>query len=151
MQKLRAASRRVCFATSQTQSWRFPNKRYPGWTVELIRRPTLDEANTLVAQLESCEAGLGRPVMGPTTPKKTRVAPQAAELLHWRRDTGADRTAEVGLQRWENDHAKYLAAFGLNGQLVDKLAAKAGSAEARKTHGHSRHAHMPLTGQLSAK
>ena len=78
----------------------FPNKRYPGWTVELIRRPTLDEADTLVAQLESCEAGLGRSVWGPTTPKKARVAPQAAELLHWRRVTGAEPTAEEGLERW---------------------------------------------------
>ena len=63
----------------------FPNKRYPGWTVEHVRRPTLDEATTLVAQLESCEAGLGRTVMGPTTPKKQRVAPQAAVLAHWER------------------------------------------------------------------
>ena len=38
----------------------FPNKRCPGWTVEHVRRPTLDEATTLVAQLESCEAGLSR-------------------------------------------------------------------------------------------
>ena len=63
----------------------FPNERYPGWTVEHVRRPTLDEAATLVAQLESCEAGLGRTVMGPTTPKKQRVAPQAAVLTHWER------------------------------------------------------------------
>ena len=61
----------------------FPNKRNPGWTVEHVRRPTLDEAATLVAQLESCEAGLGRMVLGPTTPKKQRVAPQAAVLAHW--------------------------------------------------------------------
>ena len=61
----------------------FPNKRFPGWTVEHVRRPTLDEAATLVAQLESCEAGLGRKVMGPTTPKKQRVAPKAAVLAHW--------------------------------------------------------------------
>ena len=46
--------------TSQLRKLRsglFPNKRYPGWTVEHVRRPTLDEATTLVAQLESCEAG----------------------------------------------------------------------------------------------
>ena len=74
--------------TSQLRKLRsrlFPNKRYPGWTVEHVRRPTQDEAATLVAQLESCEAGLGRTVMGPTTPKKQRVAPQAAVLAHWER------------------------------------------------------------------
>ena len=74
--------------TSQLRKLRsglFPNKRYPGWTVEHVRRPTLDEATTLVAQLESCEAGLGRTVMGPTTPKTQRVAPQAAMLAHWER------------------------------------------------------------------
>ena len=53
----------------------FPNKRNPGWTVELVRRPTLDEANTLVAQLESCEAGLGRSVLGPTTPQENKSRP----------------------------------------------------------------------------
>ena len=72
----------------------FPNKRYPGWTVELIRRPTLDEANTLAAQLESCEAGLGRSVWGPTTAKKNtcRTAGSGAAALgtrHWgSRDRG---------------------------------------------------------------
>ena len=111
----------------------FPNKRFPGWTVEHVRRPTLDEANSLVAQLESFEAGLGRTVLGPTTPKKTRVTPQAAELQLWERDTGAARIADMALQRWEDAHASYLAAFGLNAQLVEKLAFKAGSACARKT------------------
>ena len=48
----------------------FPNRRYPGWTVESVRRPTLDEANTLVAQLESCEAGLGRSVWGRPPPRE---------------------------------------------------------------------------------
>ena len=66
----------------------FPNQRHPGWTVEHVRRPTLDEATTLVAQLESCEAGLGRMVMGPTTPKKQRVAPQAAVLALGKRRRG---------------------------------------------------------------
>ena len=37
----------------------FPNKRYLSWTVcvDHVRQPSLDEATTLVAQLESCEAG----------------------------------------------------------------------------------------------
>ena len=99
-----------------------------------MRRPTLEEANSLVAQLESCEAGVGRTVLGPTTPKKARVAPQAAELLHWERDTAAAGNADMALQRWEDAHDSYLAAFGLNAQLVDRLAFKAGSANARKTH-----------------
>ena len=67
--------------TSQLRKLRsglFPNKRYLGWTVEDVRGPSLDEATTLVAQLESCEAGLGRIVMGPTAHQKQRVAPQAA-------------------------------------------------------------------------
>ena len=51
-----------------------PNKRYPRWTVEDVRRPSTDEAAALVVQLESCEAGLGRTVTGPTTPKKQRVS-----------------------------------------------------------------------------
>ena len=60
-----------------------------------MRRPTLDEANTLVAHLESCEAGLGRTVRGPTTPKKTRVAPQAA-VLHRGNHHGGDGSAALG-------------------------------------------------------
>ena len=107
----------------------FLNKRYPGWTVELVRRPTLEEANTLVAQLESCEAGLGRAVLGADDPpKKTRVAPQAAELLHWQQDAGTAKTADTDLRRWDAAHDGYIAAFGINAQLVEKLAAKAGSA-----------------------
>ena len=39
----------------------------------------------------------------------------------------------MALQRWEDAHASYLAAFGINAQRVDKLALKAGSACARKT------------------
>ena len=64
----------------ELRSGLFPNKRYPGWTVEHVRQPSLDEATTLVAQLETCEASLGRIVMGPTTPKEQRVAPQAAVM-----------------------------------------------------------------------
>ena len=72
----------------------FPNKRYAGWTVEDVRRPSLDEATTLVAQLESCEAGLGRTVLAPTTPKKQRVAPQEAVLQHWERIAEATTTED---------------------------------------------------------
>ena len=93
----------------------FPNKRVPGWTVEHIRRPTLDEA----AKLESCEAGLGRTVMGPTTPKKQRVAPQAAVLAHW----GSFDQGRASL--WET--------YGLNNQLVSKLTLKAGGVRSHKT------------------
>ena len=41
------------------RSWLFPNRRYPGWMVEHERCPTLDEATTLVAQLESLRGGSG--------------------------------------------------------------------------------------------
>ena len=84
--------------TSQLRKLRsglFPKKkkkRYPVWTVEHVRRSTLDEATTLVAQLESCEAGLGRTVMEPTTPKKQLAAPQAAVLAHWERVGEAVKT-----------------------------------------------------------
>ena len=67
--------------------------------MEHVRRPTLDEAATLVAQLESCEAGLGRTVMGPTTPKRQRAAPQAVLALGTHRRGGYDRgpgTAALG-------------------------------------------------------
>ena len=65
-------------------------------------------------------------MLGPTTPKKARVALQAAELLHWARDSGADGTADVDLRRWEDAHDNYLAAFGLTARLVDKLALRLG-------------------------
>ena len=95
----------------------FPNKRYPGWTVEDVRRPSLYEATTFVAQLESCEAGLGRTVTEPTTPKATRVA----------------KTGDLALQRWDQGRPGLLAAYGLNDQLVTKLAFKANGFNARKT------------------
>ena len=79
----------------------FPNKRCAGWTKEDVRRPSLDEATTLVAQLEPCEAGLGRTVLGPTTPKKQRVAPQEAVLQHWERIAEATTTEDQALQHWD--------------------------------------------------
>ena len=70
----------------------FPNKRYPGWTVGDVRRPSLDEATTLVV-------GLGRTMMGPTIPKKQRVAPQASALE--RGDAWVAKTGGLALQRWD--------------------------------------------------
>ena len=104
----RSAAAAVAFLgggrTSQLRTLRsglFPSKRYPGWTAEHVRRPTLNEANMLVAQLQSCEAGLGRTVMGPTTPKKTRIAQQAAVLQHWAGDAGEAATEDLGMRRWD--------------------------------------------------
>ena len=99
-----------------------PNKRYPGWTVEQVRRPTLDEAATLVAQLESCEAGLGRTVMEPTTPTKQRVATQAAVLAHWEKVGEAADNENHALQRFDQRRSKLWEAYGLNDQLESKLA-----------------------------
>ena len=81
-----------------------------------MRRPTL------VEQLESCEAGLGRTVMGPTTPKKQRAAPQAAVLAHWERTAEAATTEDLASQRKDQGRPGLLAAYGLNDQLVSKLA-----------------------------
>ena len=122
--------------TSQLRKLRsglFPNKRYPGWAVERVRRPTLDEAATLVAQLESCEAGRGRTVMGPTTPKKQRVAPQAAVLAHWERAAEAATNEGMALRLWDQGRPGPLAAYGLNDQLESKLALKAGDVRSHKT------------------
>ena len=97
--------------TSQLRKLRsglFPNKRYPGWTVEHVRRPTLDEATTLVAQLESCEAGLGRTVMGPTTPKKQRAAPQAVVLAHWEHVGEAVDNENLALQLFGQGRSRSL-------------------------------------------
>ena len=106
--------------TSQLRKFRSglsPNKRYPGWTVEDVRRPSLAEATTLVVQLESCEAGLGRTVMRPTTFQKQRAA-----LEHWERNFGIAKTGDLALQRWDKGRP---AAYGLNDQLVSKLFLKA--------------------------
>ena len=92
----------------------------------------LDEATTLVAQKESCEAGVGRTVVGPTTPNKQRAAPQAAVLEHWERTAEAATTEDLALQRWDQGRLG-LAAYGLNDQLVAKLAFKAEVSRARKT------------------
>ena len=120
-------------AAAQIEVWAFSNKRHPGWTVEHVRRPTLDEAATLVAQLESCEAGLGRMVMGPTTPKKQRVAPQAAVLAHWGSVGEATDNENLALQRFDQWRSKLWEACGLNDQLVSKLTLKAGAARSHKT------------------
>ena len=122
--------------TSQLRKLRsglFPNKRYPGWTVEHVRRPTLDEAATLVAQLESCEAGLGRMVMGPTTPKKQRVAPQAAVLAHWGSVGDAINNENLALRRFDQGRSRLWEAYGLNDQLESKLTLKAGGVRSHKT------------------
>ena len=79
-----------------------------------------------MAQLESCEAGLGRTVMGPTTPKKQRVAPQAAVLAHWGKVEEAADNENHALQRFDQRRSKLWEAYGLNDQLESKLALKAG-------------------------
>ena len=101
--------------------------------MEHVRRPTLDEATTLVAQLESCEAGLGRMVMGPTTPKKQRAAPQAAVLAHWERVGEAIDNENLALQLFDQGRSSLWDAFGLNDQLVSKLTLKAGGLRSHKT------------------
>ena len=122
--------------TSQLRKLRsglFPNKRCHGWTVEHVRRPTLDEAATLVAQLESCEAGLGRTVMGATTPKKQRVAPQAAVLAYWERVREVADSENLAMQRFDQRRSKLWEAYGLNGQLESKITLKAGGVRSHKT------------------
>ena len=106
----------------------FPNKRYPGWTVEHVRRPTLHEAATLVAQLESCGAGLGRTVMGPTTPKKATGGPSGsgASTLGkcWRcyrqrkpSATGRSCGRRMGSTiSWSQSSPSRLVVFALTGQ-----------------------------------
>ena len=111
----------------------FPNKRHPAWTVEQVRRPTLDEATNLVAQLESCEAGLGRTVMGPTTSKKQRAAPQAAVLAHWERVGEAVDNENLALLHFDQGRSGLWEAYGLNDQLVSKLTLKAGGVRSHKT------------------
>ena len=107
----------------------FANKRCPGWTVEHVRRPTLDEATTVVAQLESCEGGLGRMVMGP----------QEATCGHAGSGTGTlGAHCRGGHNRGPGAAALgprpgLLAAYGLNDQLVSMLAFKAEGSRARKT------------------
>ena len=115
--------------TSQLRKLRsglFPNKGYPPWTVEHVRRPTLDEATTQVAKLESCEAGSGRIVMGPTTPKKQRAAPQAAVQAHWERVGGAVDNENLELLHFDQGRLGLWEAYGLDDQLVSKLTLKAG-------------------------
>ena len=117
-QNITAAQIEVCFPTNATL---------------VVRRPTLDEATTLVAQLESCEAGLGRVVMGPTTPKKQQAALQAAVLAHWERVGEAADTENLALQLFDQGRSNLWEASGLNDQLVSKLTLKAGGVRSHKT------------------
>ena len=71
-----------------------------------------------MAQLESCEAGLGRTVTVPTTPKKQRAAPQAAVLAHWERGGEAVDNENLALRPWDQGRPGPFAAYGLNDQLV---------------------------------
>ena len=86
-----------------------------------------------MAQLESCEAGLGPTVMGPTTPKKQRVAPQAAVLAHWERVGEFTDSENLAMQRFDQRRSKLWEAYGLNDQLESKLTLKAGSVRSHKT------------------
>ena len=91
----------------------FPKKRYLGWTVEHVRRPTLDEATTLVAPAGILRGGSGRTVVGPTTPKKQRAAPQAAVLAYWERTAEEATTEDLAVQRRDQGRPSLLAAYGL--------------------------------------
>ena len=86
-----------------------------------------------MAQLESCEAGLGRTIMGPTTPKRQRVAPQAAVLAHWERVGEFADSENLAMQRFDQRRSKLWEAYGLNDQLESKLTLKAGSVRSHKT------------------
>ena len=95
--------------TSQLRKLRsglFPNKRYPGWTVEHVRRPTLDEATTLVALLESCEAGLGHPRSN-VLPRRQRcwhsggALPRRPQLTTWRCGCGTGSARFAGVKALE--------------------------------------------------
>ena len=86
-----------------------------------------------MAQLESCEAGLGRVVMGPTTPKKQRAAPQAAALAHWERVGKAVDNRNLALQLFDQGRSSLWEACGRNDQLVSKLTLKAGGFRSHKT------------------
>ena len=90
-------------------------------------------ATTLVAQLESFEAGLGRTVMGPTTPKKQRAAPQAAVLAHWERFGETVNNGDLALQLFDQGQPSLWEAYGLNDQLMSKLTIKAGGVRSDKT------------------
>ena len=91
------------FRASQLRKLRsglFPNKCYPGWTVEDVRQPSLDEATTLVAQLESCEVarrqrwnnGNASPGTWPCS-AATRV--RMGSTVSWCRHSPATLRAEV--------------------------------------------------------
>ena len=86
-----------------------------------------------MAQLESCEAGLGRMVMGPATPMKQRVAPQAAVLAHWESVGDAIDNRSLALQRFDQRRSRLWEAYGLNDQLASKLTLKAGGVRSHKT------------------
>ena len=91
----------------------FPNRRYSGWTIEDVRRPSLAEAMTFAARYVA-----GQP---------QRTSPQAAMLLGWARDdpladhTGERMQRELELQRWDKWQSALLAAKGLNDKLVATL------------------------------
>ena len=87
----------------------------------------------MVAQLESCEAGLGRTVMGPTRPERQRVAPQAAVLAHWGIVGDVGDNENPALQRFDQRRSKLWEAYGLNDQLESKLTLKAGGVRSHKT------------------
>ena len=74
-------------AVAQIEVWAV-SKQALSW-LDCGRRSSasLDEATTLVAQLEPCEAGLGRTVLGPTTHQKSNESPRsgAATLRTHRR------------------------------------------------------------------
>ena len=82
--------------------------------------------------MAQCEAGLGRTVLGPTTPKKQRAAPQAAVLAQWERVGEAVKNEDLALQSFDQGRSSLWQAYGLNDQLVSKLTLKAGGVRSRK-------------------
>ena len=86
-----------------------------------------------MAKLESCEAGLGRIVMEPATPKKQQAAPQAAVLAHWERVGEAVDNENFALRLFDQERSSLWELYRFNDQLVSKLTLKAGGVRSHKT------------------
>ena len=110
----------VCFPTTRSGLFRAVPKQTLSWLdwstfVGLLRR-----GNYTGGAVGSCEAGLGRTVMGPTTPNKQRVAPHAAVLAHWERVGEFADSKNLAMQRFDQRRWKLWEASGLNDQLESR-------------------------------
>ena len=109
-----------CFPTTRSGLFRAVPKQTLSWLdwstfVGLLRR-----GNYTGGAVGSCEAGLGRTVMGPTTPNKQRVAPHAAVLAHWERVGEFADSENLAMQRFDQRRSKLWEAYGLNDQLESR-------------------------------